>query len=167
MQQNLDTLKDEIAVALDQGGFAVFHGGGRTVDPGNCVRWDVDQYPDPHTFLDTARKADAKMVVFHHRRFSAVDVDDALEDLETADLSREERRDFERRLRPLREYDGFTCLVELSFTIGGIWYVFQTATPWYDDFLSVITDIRDTLDAMEDDDGGPSPGPLGGYFSHN
>jgi hypothetical protein len=167
MQQNLDTLKDEISVALDQGGFAVFHGGGRTVDPGNCVRWDVDQYPDPHSFLDTAQKAGVSLMVFHHRRFSASDVEDALEDLENADFSREEHHDFERRLRPLREYDGFTCLVELSFVNNGIWYVFQTATAWYDDFISVISDVHDALESMEDDEEGPSSGPLGGYFSHN
>jgi hypothetical protein len=166
MQQDLDTLKNEIAAALDVSGFAVCHGLDRLSDPMPIVRWDVEQYPDPRAYLEMARKAGVKILVFHHRRFASVAALDALADLQSAEISREDHREFDRRLRQFMDYDGFTCLVELSFLSDGVWYVYETATRWYDEFLGILSEIHDAIDVSEDDDD-KEPGPLGGYFSHN
>jgi hypothetical protein len=162
----LDTIKHEIEAALADSDFGVFHGLDRSSEPMPIVRWDVDQYPDPRAFLATARQAGVRIVVFQHRRFSSVLVEEALEDLEAADLPRDDTRDVERRLRRFNDYDGFTCVVELSFLTDAVWYAYQVITPWYDEFLSLIGEIQDAIDAVEEDEDA-EPGPLGGYFSHN
>ena len=164
MRHDLDTLKNEIDAAFAGGNFVVFHGLGRE-DATPPVRWDVEHYPDPKAFLDAATKAGVKMIVFHHREFQRGTVEETLDDLQTADLPREDQRDLERRLRKLSDYEGFTCTIELSFQSEGVVYMYETAAPWFDEFISIFDQIQDYLDAGEDE-GGAEPGPLG-YFSKN
>jgi hypothetical protein len=167
MRQNLDELKNEIAVALETGGFAVFHGMERIPDAStSSVRWDTDQYPDPGLFLQTGRKAGVKIVVFHHRRFETAAIEEAIEDLESAGVPREQQRDIERRLRKFHDYDGFTCMVEMSFLHETVWYYYQEFTPWFDEFLQISGEIHDALYAADDSDE-DDRGPMGSYFSHN
>ena len=165
MRNDLDTLKNEIEAALAGTDFVVFHGYGREVDPPAPVRWDVEHYPDPTAFLAVAQKAGARIIVFHHREFVRGSVEEALEDLQSADLARDEQRDLERRLRKLHDYEGFTCSIELSFHADGVIYLYDTTTAWFDEFVSVIDQLEDALDSV-DDDNGSEPGPLG-YFSKN
>lgn len=167
MTQNLDTLRSEIAAALAASDFAVFYGAERATDPMPTVRWDVDRYPDPRGFLDAARKAGAPILVFQHRQFTARLLEEALEDLEVAELSRDERRDLERSLRKFGDYEGFTCMIELSFFAGGVWYLYLAITPWYDDFLSILDQVHDAVDGGLDEEEDDDRGSLGGYFSKN
>jgi hypothetical protein len=166
MRQDLDSLKLEIEAALGEGGFAVFRGLDRASEPMPMVRWDVDQYPDPRAFLDTASRTGVRIIVFQHRQFSSAHVSGALEDLEAAEMPRDESRDVERRLRKFDDYDGFTCMIDLSFLSDGVWYAYQVVTPWYDEFLELIGEIEDAIDAAEESEDSER-GPMGGYFSHN
>ena len=165
MRPDLETVKNEIAIALEQSGFAVFHGMDRNSEPMSMVRWNAEKYPDPRLFLETARKTGVKIVVFQQRQFESAAIEETLEDLEAAALPREQHRDYERQLRKLHDYDGFTCMVELSYPLDGVWYVYQVFTPWFDDFLLISGQIQDLLDSADEDE--TEPGPLGGYFSHN
>jgi hypothetical protein len=166
MEQNLDELKNEIAIALGEGGFAVFHSRERTSDPLNTVNWDYERYPDPRLFIETARKLGIRIVTFHHRQFESSGVEESIEDLKAAPFPRDQQRDMERRLRKLHDYDGFTCVIELSFAHEGVVYLYELSSPWFNDFVEITSDIHDALDEaeMEDDE---DPGPMGGYFSHN
>ncbi len=163
MAQDLETLRTEMEAYLKQYGIAVFHGYHRMVDSMNQVLWDTGRHPDFREFLQTAREAGVRLIVFNHRAFSLDQVDEALDELEDADLLREEKRSYENRLRQLQAYEGFTCSVELSFTADGRLYSFESHTDWYEAF----TDILGELDAAAQEHEDEPDDSIGGYFSNN
>jgi len=159
---NLDTLNTEIQQYLEDSGLVIFHGHSRTMDAAPAVYWDCEQHPDYKLFIQTAQAAGVKIIVFHQRRFDSGQVDDALEQLAECDLSREEQREYKRRLSALRVYDGQVCAIELSFDHQDRVFLFDLHTEWYDELgdLAAEIDIM-SAGAGEDDE------PLGGYFSKN
>ena len=128
------------------------------------VLWDTEHYPDYRMFLDVARKAGVKLVVFATREFEAADLDDLVAQLDDCELTREERRDYESRLRELRIFEGVTCSLELAFDHHSRLYVYEVQPDWYEDFLGVEDEIVSRMADEEDVDEGDS---LGGYFSKN
>jgi hypothetical protein len=162
---NLDTLKREIVEYLDSSGFAVFHGRPGGLDGQPLVLWDTERHPDYRMFLEVARKTETGVIVFASREFQTADIDDLLSQLDDLELSREEKREYEGRLRELRIYEGVTCSLELAFDYHSRLYVYEMQPDWYDGFLSVEDEIVSRMadsDDMDDDDE-----PLGGYFSKN
>lgn len=161
---NLDTLKAEIERYLEEQGFAIFRGFPRMLDSLPLVYWDCDNYPDYKAFLDTAKAANVRLVVYHQHEFSVEQVDSALERLEEIELPREDHRVMERRLKEMRVYDGFTCALELSFDHQGRIYVFDLRTEWYEELTDILDDIHmlTSESDREDDDT-----PMSGYFSKN
>ncbi len=141
---------------------AVFYGYHRMNDALNQVSWDTELRPDFKEFLGAARKADAKLIVFHYEALSLDEIDEALDGLEDSELPREEKRSFETRLRQLQAYEGFTCSVELSFSIESRVYMFELHTEWYEALSDILAELDAAADEEETDDG-----TLGGYFSNN
>ncbi len=163
MSANLDTLKDEVEKYLAEQGFNVFYGQSRLLDTLPIIYWDCGRYPDFRKYLTVARSAEAGLVVFHYREFTADHIDDALDRLEAAGMPHDEARTLERRLKELRVYEGFTCALELSFDYQGRIYVFDLCTDWYDD----LSDILEEIDMFSVDDDEADEGPIRGYFSQN
>ena len=127
------------------------------------VLWDTERHPDYQMFLDVACKSGAHLIVFASREFEAADIEDLLAQLDDCELTREEQRDYETRLRELRAHEGVTCSLELAFDYNSRLYVYEMQPDWYDEFLSVEDEIMSLMaDDDEDDDE-----PLGGYFSKN
>ncbi len=163
MSQNLDELKIEVLKYLEAEGFVVFHGYSRLADSDSFVAWDTDRVPDYHTFLSAAKRAGVTLMAYHFREFSATHLEDAEDRLEDCDLTAEERRSIERRLRELRNYEGFTCALELSFDFQGRVYLFNLRAEWYDDYLDLVEELDGAIpDEDEDDDDS-----MGGYYSRN
>jgi hypothetical protein len=73
----------------------------------------------------------------------------------------EERRELERRVRPLRGYQGVTCSLELAFDHHARMYIYELRPDWYEDFLGICDEITTHLptDDEEDDES------LGGFYS--
>jgi hypothetical protein len=165
MSLNLDELKNEVLTYLETEGFVVFHGYSRLADADSFVAWDTDRLPDYRVFLGAAKKAGVAMVVYHFREFSPAHLEDAEDRLEDSELTVEERRSAERRLRDLRNYEGFTCALELSFDYQGRVYLFNLRSEWYDDYL----DLVEELDAATPDEDGEEDedDSMGGYYSNN
>ena len=164
MKPNLDLLKTEIPEELERRGLTLFPGFTRVLDQTTMVFWNTDRKPDYTAFLEVAQKLGVKVVVLYDREFSAEVVEDGLERLEESDLPREEQRAYERRLREMRVYDGFTCSIELSFDVNGIVYIFDLRTDWFDEMNEILDDIDSSMpDGGDEDD----DGPIGGYFSKN
>jgi hypothetical protein len=161
---NLDTLKREILDHLDSAGFAVFHSGPGGLEGLPMVLWDTEHHPDYLAFLEVAKKSDIKMVLFASREFEARDVEELLAQLDECDLTREEQREYEARLRELRIFEGVTCSLELAFDYHSRLYVYEVQPDWYDEFLSVEEEIVSRVSAEDDSDEGDS---LPGYFSKN
>jgi len=161
MKPNLDALKTEIEQHLEEAGLAVFYGYSRALESPPTVYWDCDQYPDYKKFVQAARTAGAKIMVFHQRTFMSEQVDDALEQLAGCNLPREEYREFEQRLSGMRGYDGFVCAIELSFDHEGRVFLFDLRTEWYDELTEILDEIQVLNADAEDDES------MGGYFSKN
>lgn len=161
MKPNLDKLKDEIERYLDAEGFVVFHAHSRLLDSAPIIEWNTDSVPDYRLFLEAARKIGASLVVFHHGSFSTSLIEEAFEDLEDADMPRDEKRALERRLRELSVYEGFTHMIELSFDHHGRIYLFTLETDWYEELHRIMEEIQASLPDDDED------GPMGGYFSNN
>ena len=163
MDLNLDTLKREILDYLDSAEFAVFHSSPGGLEGLPMVLWDTEHHPDYQMFLEVAKRSGIKLVLFATREFESGDVDELLAQIEDCDLTREERRDYETRLRDMRIFEGVTCSLELAFDYHSRLYVYEVQPDWYDEFLGVEEDIVSRLAADEDDEGDTLPG----YFSKN
>lgn len=164
MDLNLDTLKREILDYLDAAGFAVFRSSPGSLQGLPMVLWDSEHYPDYRMFLEVAQKSDIKMTLFSAREFEPSDIDDLLEHLDDCELSREEYRDFESRLRDLRGYEGITCSIELAFDCDQRLYVYQVQPDWFEEYLGMEDELMARMagnDDVEEDDS------LGGYYSKN
>jgi hypothetical protein len=159
---NLDTLKREIEEYLNASGFAVFHSvpGGLEGQP--LVLWDSQKHPDYQMFLDVAQRAGVSLILFATREFETADLDETLEQVEACDLTREERRDFESRLRELKAYEGVTCSLELAFEYNSRVHVYEVQPDWYEEFLGIEEEL---MAHMSDED--EADDSLGGYFSKN
>ena len=162
MEQNLDLLRAEIEQHLEASELAVFHSHARGFDTTPTIFWDTRKHPDFREFVQAAKAAGAKLIVFHQREFVAEQIEDALEELADSELPREHFRDLERRLKEARAYDGLVCEIELSFSIGSTFYVFDLRTDWFEAFNEVLQEIEVLTAVDEDEDN-----PIGGYFSKN
>lgn len=163
MKQNLDTLKTEIDAYLKDSGFVVFYGLSRSIDDTPEIDWDTAHHPDYKQFLDVAKQLGAKLVVLHHREFDSEIIERALDQLESTSFELEDGRHLETRLRELNMYDGFTCVIEMSFDHQDVMYMFELRTDWYNE----LNDILEQLDMAPDDDESDDDGTFGGYYSKN
>ncbi|HZT32245.1 MAG TPA: hypothetical protein VFA33_20320 [Bryobacteraceae bacterium] len=164
MDLNLDTLKREIVEYLEASNVAVFRSTPGGLEGLPIVLWDSEGYPDYRMFLDIAQKIGTKLILVASRGFDEAEIDEAIEQLQDCDLSREERRDLENRLGSLRPYVGVTCSLELAFDYHSRLYVYELRPDWYEEFLSIGDEIAVHLPDQGDDDDDDS---LGGYFSNN
>jgi hypothetical protein len=165
MKQDLETLKSEILEHLESRNFVVFHAHSRLADSLPMVHWDSVRYPDYKQFLETAKQAEVKIIVFHHRELSSEVIDETLDRLENCDMPREDHRNLQRRLSELRVYEGFACALELAYDYEGRVYIFSLHTDWFDELLDIADEINDYLIDEEDEE--EEEGPMGGYFSRN
>jgi hypothetical protein len=158
---DLERLRADIQTYLEKTGLPVFYGYRRSADTLGQIYWDTQQRPDFRDFVTVAQNAGAKLIVFHHRSLGLDQIDDALDQLEDSELARDEKRNFETRLRQLREYEGFTCSLELSFSTGGETYAYELHTEWFEALNDILAELDSTLEEEEQN------GTLGGYFSNN
>jgi hypothetical protein len=165
MGLDLESLRAEIQAYLDDSGLAIFHGYHHLTDDAVQFSWDTEGHPDFREFVGAGQKAGVRLFVFQHESFSLDRLDDVLEQLQEADLTREEKRSYEARLRQLQAYDGFTCSVELSFSLEGRDYVYEVHADWYQTLSDIMVELDVSFhDEEEDQDGG---GSMGRFFSKN
>ena len=167
MSQDLNQLKEEVLQYLKSHNFSVFHGAGRQGDVPS-IHWDAERYPDYRQFLEVAREAEAKIVCLSVRSLTARMLDSTLLELDDADLPQEMEQDMRRRLGQLKDFEGFTSAVELSFDFQRRLYLFVQRAPWYLEFLTIASAIDSALELDEEfDDDDNEPPPRGGYYSNN
>jgi hypothetical protein len=165
---NLDILKQELLDYIVSEGFAVFRSQPGAFDVPTAIYWDTEGHPEYQAFLNVAKSADARMIIFAHRELQAEEIEDALEQLEECDLGREEKRSVERNLNELRAFVGATCSIEMAFDFQGRLYVYELVTEWFQTFmdLSELIMTASSSDSEHDDEDG-SDSSFGGYYSKN
>ncbi|MCS7024037.1 MAG: sugar phosphate isomerase/epimerase [Bryobacteraceae bacterium] len=141
MKPNLDTLKQEMHAYLTSRNIAVFQGMVADFRRQGLVLWDVRREPDFRKFIDCALQLGVKMMLLSHGELDPSVIDDALERLPETDLSPQERRALERRLKELKPFAGFTCSVELTFEYHNRFYLFDMRTEWYEELLEIVDQI--------------------------
>jgi len=161
---NLDTLKREILEYLETAGFAVFRSSPGGLEGLPMVLWDVEHHPDYQAFLDVARRAGVKLILFAAAEFESADLDELLEQIEDGDLPRDEQHDYQSRLRELRSFEGVTCSIEIAFDYQSRLHVYEVQPDWYEEFLNLEEEITARFSDEGDLEQGDS---LGGYFSKN
>lgn len=160
VKSNLDHFRAEIQEYVESRGLHVFHSVPRNGDTHMAVFWDVQQHPDYREFIQAAEVSGAKLVTLAAREFTPDLIEDALERLSETQLERDERRAMELRLREMRAFEGFVCLVEISFDYGQRDYIFETRTDWFEELSEMLERIEGSFDDEPD-------GSLGGYYSNN
>jgi len=162
MRPNLDSLTEEIQNYLEAEHFIVFRSLSRAADEAAFIYWDAPRQPDFRRFLDCALQLGVRLIHFHTREFRGHHREEALALLEETDLSRDDKRTLERRIKELAIYEGFTCAIELSFDFESRIYLFEVQTEWYEEWH----DILDELEAAAPEDTGEAGG-YGGFYSNN
>lgn len=167
MDLNLETLKTEILDYLAASDFAVFrsHPGGLENLP--IISWDTETFPDYRMFLDTARKAGQKLILFASREFEEDEILEAIEELEANGLERDEHREFEMRLRGARRYVGTTCTVEIAFDYNSHIYVYEARPDWFEQFLETCEEISAVFPGGDDEEDEEPGDTIGGFYSNN
>jgi hypothetical protein len=165
---DLNSLKQELLDYLVAEEFAVFRGQPGGLEGIEMIFWDTVSQPNYQAYLNVAKIAGARIIVFAHREFQADELDEAIEQLKDCEFGREELRSMERTLADLRAFVGSTCSVEMAFDYEGRLYVYETSTDWFQTFI----DLSDLLMAAsspnaEEDDEDESDGSFGGYYSKN
>lgn len=161
MKVNLDNLRREVLAHLEANGLTVFKSHPRGIELGSeAIYWDTETYPDYREFVAAAKSVGARMMTVYSREFSSDLVDDAIETLGESDMTREERRPVEARLKELRAYEGFICQIELSFCDQQRTYIFDQPTDWYEEMEQLVDEIENSFNLPDD-------APLGGYYSNN
>ena len=140
----------------------LFRSMSRAADQVRFIDWDTDHEPDFRRFLECAMSLGVRLIHFHNREFRSQHREEALAMLEDLGLSREAKRELERRIRDLAIYEGFTCAVELTFDYEGRVYLYEMQTEWYEEWQ----DILDDLELGSEIDGDEAAG-FGGFYSNN
>jgi len=162
---NLDNLKTEILDYLNASEFALFRSVPGALDTMPLIEWDTESVPDYRIFLDAARKAKREIIFFSAREFEEDEITDATEELEALDLTRDERRDYERRIRDSKRHLGAVCYLELGFEYNTHFYVYGAQPDWYSEFLETCDEI--TSLSPDTNPFGEDPEALGGGFYSN
>lgn len=165
MDLNLDNLKNSISEHLERSEFAIFHHDPGIFDASLVVTWDIETFPDFQLFLDAARKLGVRMILFSARIFDEAELVEAEEELETSEVPREDRREYEKAFGQFREHTGATCTIELAFQYETHFYLYEARADWYDEFVNVNDEVI-AFGALDDDEV-DSDGSLGGFYSKN
>lgn len=168
MTYNLDILKQELLDNIAAGGFAVFRGQPGGLEGLPTILWDTEAQPEYEAYLNVAKMAGVRIIVFADREFQAEEIDDALEQIQECELGREEELSIKRSLTELRAFVGSTCSIEMAFDYQGRLYVYELVTDWFQTFvdLSDLLMTASSTDTADDDEGG-SDTSFGGYYSKN
>jgi hypothetical protein len=164
---NLDSLKQELLDYIVSEGFAVFRGQPGLFEGLPTILWDTDAHPDYQAYLNVAKIAGARIVVFAHREFPLDELEEAVEQSQDCELPREELRSIERSLSEMRPHVGSTCSIEMAFDYEGRMYVYELVTDWFQTFLDLSELLMAASPSNDDDDEDESDSSFGGYYSKN
>jgi hypothetical protein len=114
--------------------------------------------------LNVALQLDVKLVLFASRDFDSDEIQEIETEIEEMELDRDDRREYESRLREARLHTGVTCDIEIAFEYGGRHYVYEVQPDWYEEFLTLQDEVMGLI-AVEGETGDDDS--LGGYYSKN
>jgi len=154
MEQDLNTLKDDMIAFIEGHGMKRFHG--IVKDDVSGVLWtspEEDQTDSWKDFVELAKASGVSFVTMHHVALEDEDVDFLVDRLEDSSYLTEE--DVE-EARWLKNFVGKVGHIQLGFPCQGVMFVYQSSTEWYETFerLEATADDFDgiLIDDEEQDD---------------
>ncbi len=166
MDIDLDTLKQEILSFLDASNFAVFRSYPGGLEGMSLICWDCERFPDYRMFLEAAEKLHVQLILVATREFEQSEIDEEVEELDSSDIQRDERRAFDTKLAKYKKYTSQTCSLELAFDHNARMYVYEIHPDWYDEFVELSEEIAEAVD-MGDSGDDEEEGGMGGFYSNN
>jgi hypothetical protein len=163
---DLDTLKQEILAFLDASSFAVFRSYPGGLEGMPLICWDCERFPDYRMFLEAAQKLHVQLILVATREFEQSEIDEEVEELDSSDMPRDERRSFDTRLAKYKKYTSQTCSLELAFDHNSRMYVYEVHPDWYDEFVELSEEIAEAVEIGEPGDD-EEEGGMGGFYSNN
>lgn len=162
MNENLESLGEQIEAYLQQNEIVIFRSEARTgtILPG-AVFWDTLDYPDFRSFVETALALKVRLMTLHASRFGERDLEELLFLLSETALGLEEKKQLERQLSPMEDACGSVGRVELTFDFAARTYVFEYSTEWYEEYEALTDQIESLLAEPSASD------PLSGFFPTN
>jgi hypothetical protein len=163
---DLDTLKQEILAFLEASNFAVFRSYPGGLEGMPLICWDCERFPDYRMFLEAAEKLHVQLILVATREFEQSEIDEEVEELDSSDMPRDERRAFDTKLAKYKKYTSQTCSLELAFDHNARMYVYEVHPDWYDEFVELSEEIAEAVD-MGDSGDDEEEGGMGGFYSNN
>lgn len=103
--------------------------------------WNVARNRDWRTFLDLAASRSATLIYLDWVTFDEHHVDDALirvdERAEAAEAD-PQVDEYNRELDGFRTQAGLTGVVEIAFSVGGVWHIFEWQAEWFAEFERLV-----------------------------
>lgn len=131
----------------------------------SLICWDCERFPDYRMFLEAAEKLHVQLILVATREFEQSEIDEEVEELDSSDMPRDERRAFDTKLAKYKKYTSQTCSLELAFDHNARMYVYEIHPDWYDEFVELSEEIAEAVDMG--DPGDEEEGGMGGFYSNN
>lgn len=148
--KNIEETKKEILDYIKKNGFGIFYG---SIHVRNGVLWNPSQ-GDWKDFVNIAKNEDIKTLLYHESILS-----EELAELSTAiseykiDLDKKEDvsllKELQSKLKSFEEFSEKIAWIHLSWIKGGVHYLLQLTSPWYDEFLGVQEEAQKLLKEKE------------------
>lgn len=108
---------------------------------------DIDGWKD---FVEDAKAADAPFITMSEVVLEPEDVATLMEQLRSQNYPDHDAPEL-RDAQELTEHVGKTGYLQLGFSHGGVMYLFETATEWYDQFQQLMETISELGQILIDD----------------
>lgn len=121
-----------------------------------CVSWKAGDNPDGwKDFVELAKAAGAAFLTMDSWRLDREELDAMIQRLSDAEFTTDE--DLE-DARWLRTYVGKTGFVQLGFAYQGVMMIYESSTPWYQRYQSII-ELSDDFSGLPIDEPGQDDEP--------
>ena len=145
---NLISLKDDMVAFIAGHGMRRFNG--YITEEVPTVIFEDDDPDSWKDFVEHAKAANAPFVTMSEVVLEPEDVATLMEQVRSHNYPDQDAPEL-REAQELTEHVGQTGYLQLGFSSGGIIYLFETATEWYDTFQTLMETITELGQIIVDD----------------
>ena len=146
---NLHSLKDDMVAFIDGHGLKRLPGYISEDIP--SIVWEGQDNPDSwKDFVEMAKHVGSPFVTFSEMTLEREELDALIEEAGQMNFPDEEANELV-EAQWLRKYAGMVGYIQLGFVYGGMAFLHETSTEWYERFQALLEDIESFQDIVIDD----------------
>jgi len=146
---NLLSLKDDMVAFIEGHGLKRLPGFVSEDIP--SIAWEGQGNPDSwKDFVEMAKHVGVPFVTFSEMTLERDELDALIEEAGQMNFPDEEANELV-EAQWLRKYAGMVGYIQLGFIYGGMAFLHETSTEWYERFQSLLEDIESFQDIVIDD----------------